>query len=189
MNETIRSTQSNPRAPLRRITSSHNGTERTGELDWLDIGFICEGIAFAQRPLREGNEKIIKLYKLGPRGAFILNLLSNGMLYPLELADALCCGRSLITAELSRLTDAGLVASRPGEVDRRRTELTLTELGESALAEIRAETSRIIRTNMAEYTPDEIRKFAVMLRAIRGEAVYTKPLVIDPETAPESTEG
>lgn len=168
---------------MRKITSYYSGLERTGDLDWIDIGFLCEGIAFAQRPLREGNEKIIKQYNLGPRGAFILNLLSNGLRYPLELATALCCGRSLITAELVRLTDSGLVTSRPGEMDRRRTELTLTALGEQALAEIRAETSRIIRTNLSEYTPDEIRKFAVMLRAIRGKPVFTEPLVVDEQPA------
>lgn len=168
---------------MRKIVSYHTGTERTGDLDWIDISFICEGIAFAQRPLREGNEKTIKQYNLGPRGAFILNLLSNGLLYPLELATALCCGRSLITAELARLTDAGLVTSRPGEVDRRRTELTLTSLGEEALNAIRAETSRIIRTNLGDYTPDEIRKFGAMLRAVRGEAVLTEPLIVDEDRA------
>lgn len=162
-----------------KIASYYTGVERSGDLDWIDIGFLCEGIAFAQRPLREGNQKIIKQYNLGPRGAFILNLLSNGVLYPLQLATALCCGRSLITAEISRLTDAGLVTSRPGELDRRRTELTLTELGEQALAEIRAETSRIIRANLSDYTPDEIRKLAVMLRALRGVPVFTEPLVVD----------
>ena len=168
---------------MRKIASFYSETERTGELDWIDIGFICEGIAFAQRPLREGNEKIIKQYNLGPRGAFILNLLANGLCYPLELATALCCGRSLITAELARLTDGGLVASRPGEVDRRRTELTLTPVGEQALAEIRAETSRIIRTNLAGYTPEEIRKFGVMLRAVRGAPVFAEPTLLDPEPA------
>ncbi len=168
---------------MRKITSYYTGVERTGELDWIDIGFLCEGLAFAQRPLREGNQKVIKQYNLGPRGAFILNLLSSGLLYPLELANALCCGRSLITAELSRLTDAGLVTSSPGQVDRRRTELNLTPLGEQALAEIRQETSRIIRTNLADYTPDEIRKLAVMLRALRGKPVFTEALIIDEEPA------
>jgi DNA-binding MarR family transcriptional regulator len=166
---------------LRKIGSFYTGVERTGDLDWIDIGFLCEGIAFAQRPLREGNQETSKRYNLGPRGAFILNLLASGMRYPLELATALRCGRSLITAELARLTDAGLVTSRAGEVDRRRTELTLTEPGEQALAEIRAETSRIIRANLADYTPDEIRKFAMMLRAVRGEPVLTEPLMVDPE--------
>jgi DNA-binding MarR family transcriptional regulator len=174
---------SRPRGETRRKIASYQiDSERTGELDWIDIGFLCEGIAFAQRPLREGNEQVTRQYDLGPRGAFILNLLSNGLLYPNELATALCCGRSLITAELARLTEAGLVASRPGEADRRRTELTLTPLGDDALTRIRAETSQIIRSNLSGYSPEEIRKFAVMLRAIRGEPVNTAPLVIDEDT-------
>lgn len=168
---------------MRRIASFYTGVERTGELDWIDIGLICEGVAFAQRPLREGNSKVTRQYNLGPRGAFILNLLANGILYPLELATALHCGRSLITAELARLTEANLVTSRPGEVDRRRVELTLTPLGEQALAEIRAETSRIIRTNLAGYSPEEVRKFGAMLRAVRGEPVFSEPMLIDEDAA------
>lgn len=166
---------------MRKIASAYTGAERTGELDWIDISLICEGIAFAQRPLRDGNEKITKQYNLGPRGAFILNLLAGGLLYPLELATALCCGRSLITAELARLTEANLVISWPGKVDRRRTELTLTRLGEQALADIRAETSRIIRTNLAGYTPEEVRKFAVMLRAVRGEPIFAEKVPVSAE--------
>lgn len=168
---------------MRNIAEYYTDTKRTGELDWIDIGLICEGVAFAQRPLREGNREITKRYNLGPRGAFILNLLANGMLYPLELATALCCGRSLITAELARLSEANLVASRPGEVDRRRTELTLTPLGEEALAEIRAETSRIIRTNLADYTSEEVRQFIEMLRAVRGGRVFTEPMPVKEDAA------
>lgn len=168
---------------VRNIAGYYTDTDRAGELDWIDIGLICEGVAFAQRPLREGNREITKRYNLGPRGAFILNLLANGMLYPLELATALCCGRSLVTAELSRLSDASLITSRPGEVDRRRTELTLTLLGQEALAEIRAETSRIIRTNLADYTPGEVRKFIEMLRAVRGGRVFTEPMRMNEDLA------
>jgi DNA-binding MarR family transcriptional regulator len=163
---------------MRKIVSSYAGEERTGELDWDDIGFVCEGLAFAQRPLEEGKDKITREYNLGPRGAFILNLLANGLLYPLDLANALCCGRSLITAELGRLTDAGLVTSRPGATDRRRTELTLTPLGLQKAHEIRNETRRIIEVNLAGYTPEEIRKFAVMLRAVRSDPVITS---LDPK--------
>jgi DNA-binding MarR family transcriptional regulator len=159
---------------MRKIVSSHAGDKRTGPLDWEDIGFLCEGLAFAQRPLREGTERITRQYDLGPRGAFILNLLSNGLMYPLDLANALGCGRSLITAELSRLTDAGLVATRPGTVDRRRVELTLTPEGQEATTAIRQETSRIIRDNLCGYSVDEIRKFAEMLRAVRSDPVITR---------------
>lgn len=160
---------------MRKIVSTYAGEKRTGPLDWEDIGFLCEGLAFAQRPLQDGKENVTRQFKLGPRGAFILNLLSSGLLYPLDLANALCCGRSLITAELARLTEAGLVATRPGQVDRRRTELTLTAEGEAACAAIRSETSRIILANLAGYTPDDVRKFAEMLRAVRGDPIITSP--------------
>jgi DNA-binding MarR family transcriptional regulator len=160
---------------MRKIVSTYAGQGRSGALDWQDLGFLCEGLAFARRPLEEGKEKVTRRYNLGPRGAFILNLLSNGLKYPLDLANALCCGRSLITAELARLTEAGLVDTRPGRKDRRRVELTLTTSGEAATAEIREETSRLILANLAGYSPDEVRKFAEMLRAVRSEGVITSP--------------
>lgn len=158
-------------ATLRKVASDYDATGRTGPLDWNDIGLLCEGLAFAQRPLRQGTGQVTKQYNLGPRGAHILNLLANGVLHPLELATALCCGRSLITAELARLTDAGLVTSRPGQVDRRRTELSLTPLGERTSQQIREDTSRILLANLAGYTPEEVRKLAFMLRVVRGEGM------------------
>jgi DNA-binding MarR family transcriptional regulator len=160
---------------MRKIVSTYAGEKRNGDLGPDDLGFLSEGLAFAQRPLMEGKEKVTQRYNLGPRGAFILNLLSNGLMYPLDLANALCCGRSLITADLSRLTEAGLITTRPGAHDRRRVELTLTEAGLQATEEIRRETSRIILTNLAAYSADEIRKFAEMLRAVRSDPVITSP--------------
>ena len=127
-----------------------------------------------ETPLREATDGVTRRYNLGPRGAYILRLLANGLLYPLDLATALCCGRSLITAELGRLTEAGLVNSRPGQTDRRRSVLTLTALGQKETEKLRQEIRSIVSANLADYTPDEVRKFAVMLHAARGEPAASK---------------
>ncbi len=158
----------------RQASESHPKAKSTGEpgpetLCWDEIGFMWEGIAFANRALRATTNAVTEKYDLGPRGAWILNLLSHGPAFPLDLAQLLCVGRSLITAELTRLTDAGLVTTRTG-TDRRRTELTLTPLGQAACQLIRDEMQASALRNLASYSADEVKLFARMLRDLRRGA-------------------
>jgi DNA-binding MarR family transcriptional regulator len=139
-------------------------------LGWSEMGFLWEGVAFASRALRATTNSVTKTYDLGPRGAWILNLLSHDVAYPLDLARLLCVGRSLITAELTRLTDAGLVTTKPGETDRRRTELTLTPAGTIACQTIRDEMAASVRHNLANYSAQEIKLLSHMLRDLRRGA-------------------
>ncbi|MBW8783908.1 MAG: winged helix-turn-helix transcriptional regulator [Novosphingobium sp.] len=161
-------------ATLRRVESPLARKPHTpadvSDLDWDVIGFVCEGLAFARRALVHGTEPVTRKFALGPRGAWILNCIDNGLVYPFELATVFKAGRSLITVELARLTEAGLITSRPGEQDRRRTELALTAIGKEACDQIRKDTSEMIRTNLAGYTPEQVMLFARMLRDVRGGA-------------------
>ena len=136
-------------------------------LSWDELGPILEGLAFAQRPLRAATRRITRQYDLGPRGAFILSLISSGKIYPLDLSDMLKAGRSLITAELARLTEAGLVTASPGRHDRRRSELALTSLGQKACQHVRNEMARIVRRNLAAYSAEDLLLFSRMLRDVR----------------------
>lgn len=138
-----------------------------GTLRWDDIGYVIEGLAFAQRPIRAAASEVTRRYGLGPRGAFILSLIQGGVVFPHELAEALKTGRSLITAELARLSEAGLISSRPGATDRRRTELSLTAEGASACEEVRGAMLRILARNLSGYTPEQIRLFGHMLHDSR----------------------
>jgi DNA-binding MarR family transcriptional regulator len=140
-----------------------------GKLTWDEVGFLAEGMAFANRPLKLATHEVTKRFNLGPRGAWILNLISNGVVNPTVLSTIFRVGRSLITAELMRLTDAGFIDARPGEVDRRRSELALTPAGEAACRQIREEIATIFLGNLQGYTAEEIRKFARMLHDIRGD--------------------
>ena len=136
-------------------------------LDWDVIGRVVEGLALAQRPIRASVREVTEKYDLGPRGAFILSLISGGITYPHELATALKIGRSLVTGELARLTEAGLIAATPGKTDKRRTELALTPEGAAACAAVRAAMRRIMVRNLAGYSADQIRLFGAMLRDAR----------------------
>ncbi|MEO7247653.1 MAG: hypothetical protein ABIW31_04295, partial [Novosphingobium sp.] len=102
-------------------------------------------------------------YSLGPRGGWMLNLISGGLVHPHELSDVLKIGRSLVSAELARLLEAGLAESRTGSLDRRRSELALTDEGRKALAEIRADLFHILTSALAGYTPAQVRMLATML--------------------------
>jgi DNA-binding MarR family transcriptional regulator len=151
---------------LNRSTPARKAKPGDAELGRQEIEFLAEGLAFGPRALHAATSKVTQHYNLGPRGAWILNVISNGIAYPLELATVFCVGRSLITAELARLTEAGLVDARPGKDDRRKTELTLTPLGEQATGEIRAEMMAIVRRRLAGFDSQEVRLVAEALRAL-----------------------
>jgi DNA-binding MarR family transcriptional regulator len=136
-------------------------------LTWEELSSICEGLHFAQRPLRAAAQGVMRQYSLGPRGAWILGLISKGMIYPLELSNMFKAGRSLITAELARLTEARLITASVGKHDRRRSELALTPLGMSVAKRVSDEIERIVRRNLAEYSAEEIRLFMRMLHDVQ----------------------
>lgn len=132
-------------------------------IEWVDIAPVIEGLVFAGRPIGAATQSVTARYDLGPRGCYILSAISRGITYPLDLASLLRVGRSLVTAELNRLTAAGLIESVPGKDDRRRSELSLTPEGDRACVEVRSELHRLIRGNLSGYTVEHVRLFARML--------------------------
>ena len=170
VNERIRNAAFKKMAsPLGKTMREQTPARATNSVDlgWDELGFICEGLSFGQRPIRAAAQDVTRRYNLGPRGAFILSLISNGVVYPLELAAIFKVGRSLITAELTRLTEAGLIAATPGTDDRRRLRQALTEKGKAACEEVRGAMARIVSRNLVGYSVEEIRLFARMLHDVR----------------------
>lgn len=146
-----------------RSLVEQGGQDNLSKLNADELGQIVEGMAFAQRAINGAGISTIKAYSLGPRGPWICTLIAGGVIYPLELAMVLKCGRSLVTAELARLTEAGLITATPGKHDRRRSELALTPAGKKAATQVRSELIRILRRNLAGYSAKELSLFARML--------------------------
>lgn len=154
-------------ALLHRIDALRSQNVGNGPLTWDDIGFFVQGLAFATRPLSKATAGLTQRYGLGPRGAWMLNLIAADIAYPHELADVLGIGRSLVSSELTRLTQAGLIDSKPG-ADRRRTKLALTEDGRAALAEVRTGLDAVVRNGLAGYSAADVRLCARLLCDLRN---------------------
>lgn len=148
-------------------------TGRAGaqELSWEEIGFILEGLVIAPRPMRAATRSITEQYSLGPRGAWICVLVSIGeVVFPLDLTKFFQIGRSLITAELTRLNDAGLIAYQRNDNDGRRVELTLTPLGETVQRKVKTKLAKLVTRRLAPYTREQALMFGRMLHDFGGVA-------------------
>jgi DNA-binding MarR family transcriptional regulator len=128
---------------------------------------VIEGLAYANRPLFAAANDVKQKYGLGPRGAFILNLVSEGMDYPNQLATKLGTSRSLISADIGRLTEAGLLAGTTGTGDKRTMRLSLTPEGARVCEAIRTKMASLITRNLSAYSARDIKLFAAMLHDAR----------------------
>jgi len=152
------------------------------ELSWEEIGLICEGLVLAPRPQKAATRSITAEYSLGPRGAWIAVLISIGeVVFPLDLTKFFQIGRSLITAELTRLSDAGLIAYRRNASDGRRVELTLTPLGQTVQRRVKAELTKLVTRQLASYTREQALLFGRMLHDFGRVAPKGAKLARQPE--------
>ena len=91
-------------------------------------------------------------------------LISIGeVVFPLDLTKMFQIGRSLITAELTRLSDAGLIAYRKNDGDGRRVELTLTPLGETVQRRVKANLAKLVSQRLTSYSREQALLFGRML--------------------------
>jgi DNA-binding MarR family transcriptional regulator len=149
------------------MTGSSVQTATESRMSWDDIGFICECMSFASRPIAAAGREITEKYSLGPRGVWIIRLISNGKVYPLDITNVFRVGRSLISAELARLTEAELITSVRSAGDGRRTRLALTPAGEAVCQQVTGELRRLVEDQLAKYSREEMLFCARMLRDFR----------------------
>jgi DNA-binding MarR family transcriptional regulator len=150
------------------------------ELSWDEIAILAHGMSFATQTVKAATDSITEEYGLGPRGAWILRLIeSRSVVYPLDVTNVFQIGRSLITAELTRLAEAGLIAYCKPIGDRRRIELHLTPLGQQVAARVREELSKVILDRLSSFSRDDVLMCSRILHEfIFGESVGARPLSV-----------
>ncbi len=131
----------------------------TGE----DVGFFCNALASSRGQFANVTKSICEDYRLGPRGPWIVGLVGRSPLSPLALSTWFNCGRSLITAELARLSEAGLINQTRSEEDGRRILLTLTAKGETVHDRLGVELASLLSNRLSGYSHDQIMLCAQML--------------------------
>lgn len=142
-----------------------------GDLQWDDLQYVIEGLMYAPRPVHAAMQSATHRYKLAPKGAYILTLLDQGITFPAELALALRISKSMITKELARLAEAGLISVSMDDADKRRSALSLTAAGKQACEDVRKSMTHMLRRNLGRYSPEQVRLLADMLRDARQLAV------------------
>lgn len=139
------------------------------KLSWEDIGYFGNAIAIASRQWRSAAKAVRDEYALGPHGPWIVGLMaSTHVLYPSDLTRVLRCGRSLISAELNKLSEAGLINTRKSEDDGRQIELTLTPLGAEVNARIAEGLTTMVEERLVHHSRDEVMACANLLRDLAG---------------------
>jgi DNA-binding MarR family transcriptional regulator len=135
---------------------------------------FCNLIGVAPRQMLKAREAITARYDLGPRGAWIVGLLEVGVNSPSALTEVLCIGRSLATAEINRLLQAGLVTGNQSAHDGRRVELELTEEGKRVSAELRETVNAFVNSRLAGHSRKQVLATIALLQDFVGGAQIGK---------------
>lgn len=125
----------------------------------------CLGAIHAQLSQRHG---------LGPRGIWMLSWISEGHGYPGYIAKAMILPPSVVSGDLRRLSEAGLVTrNRDGE-DKRRLCYCLTPPGAALLSEAHGLYVVALADKIASYPAEDIGK---TLRILYELSLHTRAIV------------
>lgn len=103
----------------------------------------------------------------------MLTLIDRGAVHPAQLAEIYEVGRSLITAEISRLIAAGLLVRDEFEQDKRRASLNLTVLGKQVSDESFAAYTQAVQSSLGHYSHKQRTLFLKMLEDLGLEKSRT----------------
>lgn len=82
------------------------------------------------------------------------------------LAEAVCVGKSSITAIINRLVEAGMIERIRDENDRRQVYLSLTELGELSHQMADKQVKEVISPYLFHFQEEDIEKFITMFEKL-----------------------
>lgn len=119
-----------------------------------DMNVIWQRLYAASLPFQED---------LGPRGIWVLRRINLGDVYPSDLARELAVSPSLLTQEIARLVDMGMLRREASPDDGRRRRLSLTQLGLNRLAECYDALERMLAPVFDNYSDAERATFFELL--------------------------
>ena len=133
-----------------------------------EVALFCNAIGVAPRKMGQAARELVEKYDLGHRGVWIMAMINGGLDSPSRLSDALCIGRSLFTAELSRLVAAGLVESSKDARDGRRLLLRLTDKGLAENARLQKTVNGFVNENLAGFDKHDVMLCTKLLLSFAG---------------------
>jgi DNA-binding MarR family transcriptional regulator len=154
--------------PLRAVSSSEAAPapERLKAAPLLsrdEIGFFSQSLSAARGQFSLATKAMCAEFGLAPRGPWIIGVLGKTPMAPHLLAEIFSVGRSLITAELVKLAEAGLILQERNEADGRRVTLSLTPLGRKAYDRLGTEMGSFLADRLSGYSRDEVMLCARLL--------------------------
>lgn len=150
--------------PSRGASSSEHDREADSIFTPDEVGFFFGALSAARDRFGHVTRAISREHSIGPRGPWMVGLIGRQPISPHELAHFYNIGRSLVTAELTQLQDAGLIQSEKSASDGRRVALSLTPLGHEVRAHLSQELAGLLQKRLTGYSRDEVMGAARMLR-------------------------
>ncbi|UVO52646.1 MarR family winged helix-turn-helix transcriptional regulator [Sphingomonas sp. SUN039] len=146
--------------PLRAVENS--GTAERA-LSHEDMRAFTHALTSARGQFTHATKALCVEFSLGPRGPWIIGMIGRGPIAPHELAEFYKVGRSLITAELNKLADAGLIVQGRDKTDGRRATLSLTPAGRKVFNRLGDDLDAFLSDRLSGYSRDDIMLCAQIL--------------------------
>lgn len=128
-----------------------------------EVGQFFGALASARDQFGQVTKELAREYRIGPRGPWIVGLIGREPVSPHHLASFYRIGKSLVTAELKQLQDAGLICYTRSENDGRKIELSLTLLGNQLRDRLTEGLARQMSERLGGYSKQAVMTCAQLL--------------------------
>ena len=128
-----------------------------------EVGRFFGALASARDQFGQVTKELSRKYGIGPRGPWMVGLIGREPASPNQLATFYRIGRSLVTAELKQLQDAGLIFYTKSESDGRKVELSLTPLGNELRDRLTQGLAQQMSDRLGRYSRQDVMACAELL--------------------------
>lgn len=138
--------------PARAVANN----ETADALDHEDMRAFTHALTSARGQFTHATKALCIEFSLGPRGPWIIGLIGRSPIAPHQLATFYNVGRSLITAELNKLAEAGLILQTRDSADGRRVTLSLTAAGQQIYKRLGKDLDAFLSERLMGYSREEV---------------------------------